>query len=183
MFFGALPMTRWRDLSKGACFVLSSLSALHPLHAQPVHGKTLTTLGQQVVLRANASTTSPAHNTRSLYVLHCAGCHSLDGSGSVSARVPDLRQLGRFLQVPGGRVFLIQVPGVLGSGLNDEQVAEVTNWVLNTLAPNSMPTGFEAYTSSEVTQARRTPLADVATQRAQLGARAQALGVALSETP
>ncbi|PUE05995.1 cytochrome C [Limnohabitans sp. T6-5] len=152
-------------------------------HAHEVHGNIATTLGRQVVLHANAPSISPTHSARALYVLHCAGCHSLDGSGSISARVPDMRQLGLFLRVPGGREFLIQVPGVMGSGLNDAQVAEVTNWVLNTLAHASMPPNHRAYDAAEVHQARLNPLVDVSAARGLLVHRAQQLGLTLALAP
>lgn len=151
--------------------------------AQEVHGNTATLLGRQVVLHANAPSISPAHSARALYVLHCAGCHSLDGSGSVSARVPDMRQLGLFLRVPGGREFLIQVPGVMGSGLTDTQVAEVTNWVLFSIAKDSLPLHHRDFDAVEVRQARRNPLVDVAATRALLVKRAQQLGLQLAQTP
>jgi mono/diheme cytochrome c family protein len=136
-----------------------------PTQAQDVHGQTSTTLGRKVVLRADAPSVSPTHNARALYVLHCGGCHSLDGSVSASARVPDMRQLGRFLQVPCGREFLIQVPGVMGSGLNDEQVAQVTNWVLSSLASASIPAQHRDLDAAEVRRARRDPLVDMAARR------------------
>ena len=164
----------------GACMVIAAIS---PSPAHEVHSHTRTTLGQQVVLRADAPSASTTHSARALYVLHCAGCHSLDGSGSSSARVPDMRQLGQFLRIPGGREFLIQVPGVMGSGLNDEQVAQVTNWVLSSLANASMPAQHRDFDAAEVRQARRQPLVDVAATRAQLVQRGQQLGVSLAQTP
>jgi mono/diheme cytochrome c family protein len=180
-----MPTGAWRLALSRTVWGLASVCWVGSLWAQghEVHGNTRTTLGQQVVLRADAPSVSPTHSARALYVLHCAGCHSLDGSGSVSARVPDMRQLGLFLRVPGGREFLIQVPGVMGSGLNDAQVAEVSNWVLNNLAPNSLPKAHTAYTVAEVSQARRTPLTDVAATRASLVQRAHALGVVLAQAP
>lgn len=152
-------------------------------HAHEVHGNTATTLGRQVVQRANAPSISPTHSARALYVLHCAGCHSLDGSGSASARVPDMRQLGQFLRIPGGREFLIQVPGVMGSGLNDEQVAQVTNWVLSSMASASIPLHHRAFDAAEVSRARAIPLVDVAATRAVLVQRAQQLGLQIAQAP
>ena len=168
----ALLITAW------AC-----VFAVTTAQAHEVHGNTRTTLGQQVVLRADAPSVSRVHSPRALYVLHCAGCHCLDGSGSQSARVPDMRQLGLFLRVPGGREFLLQVPGVMGSGLSDMQVAEVSNWVLNSLAPNSIPPGHVAYSAAEVRQARRAPLTDVSAARAVLVQRANELGLLLASAP
>ena len=177
---GERPLTGMRATLAGACVLIA---AIHPTQAHEVHGNTATTLGRQVVLRANAPSVSPVHSARALYVLHCAGCHSLDGSGSTSARVPDMRQLGQFLRIPGGREFLIQVPGVMGSGLNDEQVALVTNWVLSSIASASIPAQHRDFDAAEVNQARHKPLVDVAATRAQLVQRAQQLGLQIAQTP
>ncbi|MBL0087469.1 MAG: hypothetical protein IPP44_12490 [Ideonella sp.] len=47
-----------------------------------------------------------ASNPRTLYVLHCAGCHALDASGVPDKGVPTMRgALGHFLQLPEGRAF------------------------------------------------------------------------------
>lgn len=152
--------------------VLGALAA----PAGAVHGHTQTTLGRQVVLRADAPSVSPAQSARALYVLHCAGCHGQDGSGSPSARVPDMRQVGRFLRVPGGREFLIQVPGVMGSGLDDAQVAQVSNWFLSTLAADSVPANHRPYEAAEIARLRREALVDVGAVRAGLAQRARQLG-------
>jgi hypothetical protein len=60
-------------------------------------------------------------------------------------------------------------------------VAEVTNWVLATLAPTSLPNDFRPYSADEVRQARATPLVDVAAARARLVAAARERGIALAE--
>lgn len=129
--------------------------------------------------RAGAEAVAQASSAHSLYVIHCAGCHGRDGAGSEVGRVPDMRGMGRFLQVEGGRQFLIQVPGVMGSGLDDAQVAQVTNWVLATLAAPSVPPGHRPYDAEEVRRARASPLLDVAAHRARLVAQGQAQGVPL----
>lgn len=136
-------------------------------------------LGQQVAARSNAPAVAPTSSPRSLYVLHCGGCHGFDGAGSVTGQVPDMRRLGDFLRVPGGREFVIKVPGVMGSGLDDAQVASVTNWVLNTLAPASIPNGHVPFDAAEVKRARASPLVDVRSAREQLVAHARGLGIQL----
>lgn len=138
-----------------------------------------TLLGRQVPARADAPPVATTTQARSHYVLHCAGCHGFDGAGSRAGQVPDMRRMGDFLRVPGGREFVVQVPGVLGSGLDDAQVAEVTNWLLATLAAPSRPAGFEPYDAAEVAQARARPLVDVAARRRQLVEAGRALGITL----
>ncbi len=135
--------------------------------------------GRQAPPRPDAETHAPTTSVRSNYVVHCAGCHGMDGSGSALGRVPDMRRLGQFLQIDGGRDFVIKVPGVMGSGLDDRQVADVTNWVLTTLAKASVPADHIPYDESEVRRARSTPLVDVAAARLKLVEQARAQGVSI----
>ncbi len=138
-----------------------------------------TVLGRQVAPRADAPAVATTTHVRARWVLHCAGCHGVDGAGSALGRVPDLRRVGAFLQVPGGREFVIQVPGVMGSGLGDADVAELTNWLLATLARGSLPPGQAPYSTDEVARARAHPLTDVAAERQRLLERARAAGLVL----
>jgi mono/diheme cytochrome c family protein len=136
-------------------------------------------LGRQVAARADAPAVAATRHARSNYVLHCGGCHGMDGAGSQLGNVPDMRSLGQFLRVPGGREFVIKVPGVMGSGLNDAQVAEVTNWTLATLARASVPADHRPYDAGEVAQARASPIVDVASARRRLVEQARTMGIAI----
>lgn len=136
-------------------------------------------MGRIVLPRADAPSVTPGSSPRSQYVLACAGCHGLDGAGSPEAHVPDLRQIGQFLRLPGGRAYVVKVPGVMASGLDDRQVALVTNWVLATLARGSAPADPAPFDAAEIQRARQAPLVDVAAERARLLAEAQRLGVRL----
>ncbi len=137
-------------------------------------------LGRMVASRADAPSVAVTTHARAHYVLHCAGCHGVAGGGAPEKYVPGLQQLGLFLNVPGGREFVISVPGVMGSGLDDEQVAEVANWLLATMAKDSVPAGHRPYSTAEVTQARAKPLVDVAAERARLVERARAAGIKIN---
>ncbi|MDT8319504.1 MAG: hypothetical protein RQ826_03145 [Xanthomonadales bacterium] len=102
------------------------------------------------------------------YALHCQGCHLPDGAGT-SEKVPALKdEVGRFLQVPGGREFLIQVPGTSQSALTDAEVAGVLNWILYTFSKNELPADFTPYSTAEVARLRRPPLANVSAVRERL---------------
>lgn len=121
-----------------------------------------------------------ATNPRSLYVLHCAGCHGFDGSGVADKGVPSMRDtLGHFLRLPEGRAFLVQVPGVNNAGLSDEQIAQVTNWTIKTFSAQAAPAGWAPYTAGEVTDAKRHRPTDVAKLRAELIRRLRGEGVAI----
>ena len=138
-----------------------------------------TVVGRMPPPRPGAPVVARTGSARADYVLHCAGCHGLDGAGSAQGQVPDLRRLGAFLQLPGGREFVIKVPGVMGSGLDDAQVAGVTNWLLATLARTSVPADHRPFDAGEVTLARAQPLTDVAAERLRLVGQARSQGVAL----
>ena len=56
------------------------------------------------------------------------GCHLADGRGAPEQGVPSMRGLaGRLLTLPGGREYLVQVPGVMNSGLSDADTARLMN--------------------------------------------------------
>jgi len=106
------------------------------------------------------------------YILHCQGCHLMDGSGTPE-KVPALKhEAGRFLHVPGGREYLVQVPGTAQSALTDAEVAAVLNWILENFSREELPADFAPYSAVEVSRLRRQPLANVSAVRAQLMAKA-----------
>jgi cytochrome c553 len=103
-----------------------------------------------------------------LYELHCSGCHKRDGSGQ-GVFVPRLQgQVAQFLHKPGGREFLIRVPGVAQSMLSDKQVADVTNWALVRFDSENIPVNFKPITEKEVASLRQKPLSDASRVRAKV---------------
>ena len=97
------------------------------------------------------------------YVLSCAGCHKLDGTGS--ARVPSLHATGQLLARAGGRDYLLRVPGAAQAPLSDARLADLLNWVL---AHFGGATPVPPFTAEEVATARTTPLRDPQHARAAL---------------
>ncbi len=103
------------------------------------------------------------------YMLNCQGCHLPDGRGFPERQVPDLReQMGRFLTVPGGREYLVQVPGSAQTALDDEGLARVLNWMLNNFSAAQVPQNFQPYTAAEVGQLRQHPLTNPSSIRVEL---------------
>lgn len=114
---------------------------------------------------ANRQTISAAH-ARSNFILHCAGCHQIDGSGQPNFGVPSMRDsLGYFVRSAAGRAFLVQVPGARNASITDAELAALTNWELQTFSRAQMPAGFVPYTAAEVTAARSHPPRDVMAAR------------------
>jgi len=96
------------------------------------------------------------------YMLHCQGCHLADGAGT-PGKIPALAdQVGLFLRVPGGRAFLVRVPGVATSALDDAATARLLNWMIPRFGP---ATEFAPYTADEVAPLRASPLVDVTETR------------------
>ena len=117
---------------------------------------------------------------RQSYLLHCAGCHLPDGSGSKVNDVPSLHDIpGHFASIPEGRAFLTQVPGIAYSSLTNDEVAEVLNWVLQNFSKNTLGAGFQAFTTAEVTRLRAERPAEIFKVRSAVLAVLAAKGIKL----
>ena len=104
------------------------------------------------------------------YILYCQGCHTADGIGAENA-VPMLKdQMGYFLQVDGGREYLVRVPGAATSVLNDKDLAALLNWMISTFGGESVAADVKPYTANEVGSLRKSPLLDTESQRSVLKA-------------
>lgn len=110
---------------------------------------------------------SPAVN----YQLQCLGCHLTNGEGAPRSDVPMMKGfVGNFLKVEGGREFLIRVPGSSLSALNNQQLAELLNWILKDdgIAGRSAPKDFKPYTGDEVETYRGVMIKDLVGYRKML---------------
>ena len=108
---------------------------------------------------------------RQNYILNCQGCHLPDGSGS-KGNVPKMNDfVGYFLHVPGGREFIVQVPGAAGAPISDRELADVMNWMLLNFSKNELPDPFVPYNAEEIAKLRKEPLIDMHHRREELIAR------------
>lgn len=102
------------------------------------------------------------------YALHCTGCHLPDGSG-LPPDVPSLRgDPGRIAALPGGREYLIRVPGSSQAPLDDAELAAVLNWVMVEFNTETLPSRWKPFTRAEVARHRPRVLEDPARARAAL---------------
>jgi mono/diheme cytochrome c family protein len=100
------------------------------------------------------------------YLLHCSGCHLADGAGAPLYGVPDLRAtVPVFLQTPGGRDYLAQVPGVMNAALDDARLAAVMNWTATTFGAGI---AFAPYDGPDMGRLRATRPLDIFALRAAL---------------
>ena len=121
----------------------------------------------QIALAASADDINE-QRAQSNYRLHCQGCHLADGAG-LAGSVPDLREVaGNLLAVPGGRQFLVQVPGSANAPLSDAELAELLNWMLIRMSREQPGDDFQLYTEAEVAQYRQQVPGDVDGIRAKL---------------
>lgn len=96
------------------------------------------------------------------YLLSCAGCHKLDASGS--AHVPSLHGVDRLLARPGGRDYVLRVPGVASAPLSDDRLAALLDWVFTSFGNDAAP----HFTAAEVGKARAQAFVDPKAARAAL---------------
>lgn len=122
------------------------------------------------LLAASILATPPSADAQSvsnLYLLNCWGCHGSRGAG-IKGTAPPLIDLGDFLKAKGGRAYIIEVPGVSLSALNDAQIATVMNWVLENMSKDHLPRDFSPYTAAEVHRYRVIRLTELSKTRRAL---------------
>lgn len=122
-----------------------------------------------------------AESAAQLYTLNCWGCHLPHAEG-IPGTVPRLaNSMGNFLKVPEGRAYLVQVPGVANSPLNDQQIADVLNWMLETFSKNELPKDFKPYTLEDIRAYRPHPILNVRDARRELVKKLVAAGYSVAD--
>jgi hypothetical protein len=111
---------------------------------------------------------SVAASPKSDYMIHCMGCHAMDGKG-LPPEVPAFDStLGDIVGKPGGRAYLIQVPGASQSPIDDERLAKVLSWLLHQYVEDDLPQNFQDISTLEVSQFRSVTLKNPGLDRARL---------------
>jgi hypothetical protein len=99
------------------------------------------------------------------YLLHCMGCHGEAGLG-LEGHVPSFRDtLVKISASPRGRDYVLRIPGVTQTALEDAQTAEVLNWVITTFGAADAARKIAPFTAAEIARARKDPLLEVAATR------------------
>jgi len=121
-----------------------------------------------LVVLCLAATGAAFADPKTDYLLYCRGCHLTNGE-SVPPAVPTLvNELGKFFSIPGGREYLIRVPGVSQTPLDNERLAQVLNWVMTEFNANTLPDDFKPFSGQEVGNSRANVLADPLKHRAAI---------------
>lgn len=131
-----------------------------------------------------ASGSAQERSAHANYILRCAGCHGMTGAGAPDAGIPDFIGLvGAFAGLDEGRTYLMHVPGVVGSGLSDAEIAAVSNYVIETWAGGSLPADWQPFTEAEVTERRAIDIPDVVAKRREVVAVLDAMGIETAAYP
>jgi len=122
------------------------------------------------VLFVTASVASGAaaradQSLQTLYTLNCSGCHGAGGLGVPEAGIPNLNEAGRYVRTTLGREYLIEVPGLSQSRLDDATAARLLNWVLRKFSAERLPPDFKPYSAAEVTRFRADKVSDPKARR------------------
>jgi mono/diheme cytochrome c family protein len=118
-----------------------------------------------------------AEDAARLYMLHCSGCHGMDGAGSKTGRIPPFPGfVGPIAQASGGRSYLVLVPGVENAGLSDADTAGVLNYVLATWSARE---SVAPYSAAEVRDIRRERVDDIASARRKIADELAPQGVSI----
>lgn len=92
------------------------------------------------------------------YAVQCQGCHGAKGEIG-RQEMPILSgNISTFLSVPGGRAYLVQVPGVATSPLSDSRLADLLNWMLSEFDADNVPKEHLPYKAGEVGLLRQNSL-------------------------
>lgn len=125
-----------------------------------------TLLAEEVSAAALTATGSAEHRAKFNYQMFCQGCHVADGSGHKS--VPELKGfMHRFMASQKGREYLIRVPGAANSVLNNDQLADVMNWMLRSFGDYENQS-WQPYEAGEVGEYRKQPLNETVEYRKNL---------------
>jgi cytochrome c553 len=124
----------------------------------------------------------PAHyNASTNYILRCAGCHAMDGTGSKNGGIPPLQLIKTFTSDAKGRAYLMHVPGVVSTGLNSKEIAEVINYVADRWGDKSI--SYTPFTEQEVAELRSEKIPDIVSYRREITEKYKAEGKTVADYP
>jgi hypothetical protein len=104
--------------------------------------------------------------------------------GEHRADIPPLPPLvGNLLRDPQGRLYIVNVGGVVTSNLGYADTAAVLNWVLQAFGAATLPPNTKEFDADEVSALRAQRRADNVGLRRAIAARLKAKGIKLAAYP
>lgn len=118
-------------------------------------------------------------SARGNYVLHCSGCHGMNGQGTLAGGIPPFPDsVGHIAGIDIGRTYIVHVPGVVSTSMTDAEIAEVINYVLDAWGD-----GARHFSAEEVTSRRALPVGDVVAYRREVVEALSKAGIAIADYP
>lgn len=139
-----------------------------------------------VLLTAAAGFAAPAAGgdpaaakARSDYILHCAGCHGMQGLGTMEGGIPPFPDsIGHIVGADIGRTYVMHVPGVISTDMSDDRIAAVMNYIIDEWSD-----GAPHFTGEEVTRRRALEVGDVVKFRREVVAELRKSGIEIADYP
>ena len=129
---------------------------------------------------AGAPAAEPNYN----YALHCTGCHTADGVSPELGRIPPLKGVvGHLVRTQEARLYFVNVPGIVNSGLDSKDTAALLNWVVKIYGGKSTPESWTPFEGAEITALRRQAPPDIMAYRKQVQDRLNADGYSIGTYP
>lgn len=120
-----------------------------------------------------------AASARVNYILHCSGCHGMQGLGTLEGGIPPFPDsIGHIVGSEIGRTYIMHVPGVITTDMSDAEIAAVMNYIIDEWSD-----GGEHFTAEEVTRRRAEPVGDVVEFRREVVAELRKSGIEIAEYP
>ena len=97
-------------------------------------------------------------SAQSDYLEHCGGCHGLQGDSTPSP-IPVLKgRVGYFMCTEAGRNYLGRLPNIAYADIDDEDLAQLLNFVVFDLGGGTAPAKARPFDAAEVHRLRAQPL-------------------------
>lgn len=129
---------------------------------------------------AAAQAAEPNYN----YALHCTGCHTAEGVSPELGRIPPLKGVvGHLVRGKEARLYFVNVPGIVNSGLDAKDTAALLNWVVKVYGEKSTPDGWTPFDGAEIKALRAAAPPDIMAYRKHVQDRLNADGYSIGTYP
>jgi hypothetical protein len=127
---------------------------------------------------------APAAEPNYNYALHCTGCHTADGVSPELGRIPPLKGVvGHLVRTKEARLYFANVPGIVNSGLGNDETAALLNWVVKIYGGKSTPESWKPFDGAEIEALRHRAPPDIMVYRKEVQDRLNADGYSIGTYP